>query len=220
MPTIVRNVAHSEPLVRVNAAGFLGTLAHAFRGEVESTLRGFEQQIIEAYGSQASAEGDSIGSQARDSLLRSLIFVQPLAPETEKFMTGLLNDPSVESRPRVFALFALAQSARSSDKAREVAIGSLQSSDQAELLTAMPMLAQLQNPDPAIVAEFGALLRRSDPEVVVATLSAVSDWGESASALLREVEMLANTATAPAQVRQQANVAATRIRATISQSPK
>lgn len=219
MPVIVQYLSNPESAVRNTAAAFLGTTAQLQPRDVKPLIAGYEEQIIQAYKERYRTD-DVWERKFSDSLLRALIFAQPLSKETETFVTGLVTDPAVSSRHWGFAAFALAQSARSSAKAKDVSTSILRSSSKEQLLTLLPMLALLRNPDAAIVSEFETLLRHDDPEVVTAALSAVPEWGPSATPLLEEIDRLINTSTAPADVRQRAQSIANRIRSTGPQSPR
>lgn len=211
MPIIIRYLVSHEMPVRTTAAAFLGTAAQLRPQDLKPLIAGYETQIIQAY-KERYATDDVWESKFSGSLLRALTFAQPLSKETETFLAGLVADPAVSSRHWSFAVFALAQSAEGSDKAREVATGVLRSSNKERLLDLLPMLALLRNPDAAIVTEFKALLRHKDPEVVTAALAAVPEWGTSATPLLEEIDMVINTPTAPEEVRQLAATIANRIR--------
>jgi hypothetical protein len=220
MPIIVQYLSNNEsPVRKTAAAGFLGTAAQLQRQDVKPLIAGYEAQIIQAYKDHYDTD-DVLERKFSDSLLRALIYAQPLSKETETFVVGLVADPAVSSRHWVAAAFALAQSANASERAKEMATGVLRASNKEQLLTLLPMLALLRSPDEAIVSEFKALLRHQDPEVVSATLSAVPEWGQSAGPLLEEIDMVINTPTIPAEVRQRAETVANRIRSAGSQVPR
>ncbi len=211
MAVILQYLSNPESAVRNTAAAFIGTTAQLNPGDVKPLIAGYEAQIIQAYKEHYGTD-DVWERKFSDSLLRALIFAQPLSNETEAFVAGLVADPAVSSRHWGFAVFALAQSATTSAEARDVSTGILRSSNKEQLLTLLPMLAFLRNPDVAIVNQFKTLLRHDDPEVVTATLSAVPQWGAAAMPLLEEIELVINTPAVPAVVRAQARTAADRVR--------